>query len=187
MTQTDTKFSDRMSDKAVTNATGKTWQEWFEILDAAGGKAWTHQQIVAFLHEKHAVGSWWHQMVTVQYERDAGLRDKHQRPDGFQISGSKTIDRPVADVFEAWSDPQERCKWLSDPVFEVRTARPSRSMRITWIDGITSVEVMFYEKGPDKCQVTVQHSKLPDADSAASMKAYWAVQIAKLKVFVEGP
>jgi hypothetical protein len=36
-------------------------------------------------------------------------------------------------------------------------------MRITWPDGRTSVEVMFYEKGKAKCQVTVQHKKLSTA------------------------
>jgi uncharacterized protein YndB with AHSA1/START domain len=186
MTQTDAKYSDRMSDESVSAATGKTWSEWFSLLNAAGARNWTHQQIVAHLHEQHGVGPWWQQMVTVQYEREAGLRDKHQRPDGFQISVSKTINRPIADVFEAWSDAGMRAKWIADPGFTVRKATPCKSMRITWIDGSTSVEAMFYEKGVGKCQVTAQHSKLADAETAAAMKTYWSEQLEKLKSMLEG-
>ena len=53
-------------------------------------------------------------------------------------------------------------------------ATTDRSLRITWADGKTSVQVMFYPKGDGKCQVVADHSKLKDAKAAARMKAYWA-------------
>ena len=36
----------RMSDEAVKAKTGKTWKEWFAILDQAGAIKLTHQEIV---------------------------------------------------------------------------------------------------------------------------------------------
>jgi hypothetical protein len=63
-----TKKSARMSDAAVQAKTGKTWDEWFKILDKAGGKKMNHKEIVAYLSEKYGVGPWWRQMVTVTYE-----------------------------------------------------------------------------------------------------------------------
>lgn len=187
MTQTESKFSDRMSDEAVAKSTGRTWSEWFSVLDAAGGRNWTHQQIAAHLREAHGVGSWWQQMVTVQYEREAGLRDKHQRPDGYQISVSKTIERAAAEVFQAWVDEDARARWLADPELTIRRATPFKSIRITWVDGSTSLEVGIYDKGAAKSQVTAQQSKLPDAKSAAAQKAYWAEQLQRLKSFLEAP
>jgi hypothetical protein len=185
MRTTETSYSDRMRDEAVAAATGKRWPEWFALLDAAGARKWTHQQIVSHLRDVHGVGSWWQQMVTVQYERESGLRDKHERPDGFQISVSRTIARPVAVVFEAWIDPGIRGRWLTDPGFTVRKANPCKTIRITWVDGATSVEAAFYEKGPEKCQVTAQHSKLPNAGLAESQKAYWSEQLDSLKALLE--
>src|SRR5216117_1433710 len=84
----------RMSDAAVVRATGKKWAEWFAILDKAGAKKLTHQQIVAVLAKKHGLAPWWQQMVTVTYEQARGLRKVHERPDGYSISRSKTLPVP---------------------------------------------------------------------------------------------
>jgi uncharacterized protein YndB with AHSA1/START domain len=187
MTQSESvPESGRMSDNAVHAATGKNWDEWLSIMDAAGAAGWTHKQIVAFLHDEHGVGAWWQQMVTVEYERARGLRAKHERPDGFQVSVSKTLSAPVQEAFEAWNDRERRTQWMKQPDFTVRKATPAKSMRITWIDGQTSLEINFYEKGPGRSQVVAQHSKLQDSDMAAEMKAYWAADLNRLKAYLEG-
>src|SRR5437870_5555573 len=138
-----TKQAARMSDAAVQTGTGKTWIEWFALLDAAGAHKMNHKQIVALLYAKHNVGPWWQQMVTVTYEQARGLREKHETPAGYQISVSKTIAVPVRALFKAWADEKIRRRWLRDHNFTVRKATPARSMRITWVDGKTNVEAMF--------------------------------------------
>ena len=45
MTSKATKKGPRMSDEAVKAKTGKVWKEWFTILDKAGAKKMTHQEI----------------------------------------------------------------------------------------------------------------------------------------------
>src|SRR5207247_11152697 len=142
----------RMSDMAVFRATGKKWNEWFTILDKAGAEKMNHQEIVAILSKKRGVGLWWQQMVTVTYERARGLRKVHQRPDGYSISRSKTVPVPIAKLYRAWVEPRLRGKWLSDSKFTVRKATTKRSMRITWIDGKTTIETMFYPKAAAKSQ-----------------------------------
>ena len=52
----------RMSDAAVKGKTGKSWAEWFALLDKAGAKKLDHKTIVAFLHRQHGLapgGSRW--------------------------------------------------------------------------------------------------------------------------------
>ena len=78
-----------------------------------------------------------------------------------------------------------RARWLPDPQFTVRKATPGKSMRITWVDGRTSVEANFYAKGLGRSQVAVQHNKLPDAAAGKRMKAYWAEALEQLKAAVE--
>jgi hypothetical protein len=167
-----------MSDDAVLKATGKTWKEWFAELDRAGGKELDHRGIVA-LAGVGGAGPWWQQMVTVEYERARGLRAKHERPDGYSVSKSVTLGVPVDDAFGWWNDAKTRAKWLGKGL-TVRKANANKSMRITWCDQRTSVEVNFWRKGPEKCQVAVQHSKLADAGEAAKMKAYWGMKLEQM-------
>jgi len=180
-----TKSGPRMSDEAVRAKTGKTWKEWFSILNKAGAKKMSHQEIVKLLNSKHNVGPWWCQMVTVTYEQQSGLRDNHQKPDGYQISVSRTLSSPVGRVYKAFASDKERHEWLGENGLHVRKATPNKSMRVTWKDGKTSLEINFYDKSHDKSQVVVQHSKLPSATAAARMKTYWANALDRLKPAVE--
>ena len=82
----------RMSDEAVLAKTGKNWKQWFAIIDKAGGQKMTHQEIVKLLTSKYNVGPWWCQMVTATYEQQTGRRAHHQKPSGFEISVSRTIN-----------------------------------------------------------------------------------------------
>ncbi len=175
----------KVSDAAVLAKTGKTWPEWFKTLDAAGARKLTHPEIARFLFEKQKISGWWSQMVTVAYEQARGMRQKHEKPGGFEISGSKTIDVPVDEVFAAWEDAKQRRRWLADPGFTVRKATPAKSLRITWVDGKTSLNVYFNPKGDGRSQVSVQHSKLAGSRQAADMKRYWGVQLAQLKGFLQ--
>ncbi len=182
---TPTKQTGRISDDAVRAKTGKAWAEWFALLDAAGARSMSHKEMAAHLHGELGCPGWWNQMVAVGYEQERGLREKHERPDGYQVSRSKTLAASVSDAYQAWHDKKQRKKWLADPNHTIRKATENKSLRITWIDEATNVEVMFYPKGEGKCQVTVQHSKLPDAKAGDRMKAYWGEQLDRLKELVE--
>jgi uncharacterized protein YndB with AHSA1/START domain len=170
-----------ISDEAVFKRTGKTWAEWLAVLDAAGGRRMSHKEIAAWLHANHIASGWWSQMVTVGYEQERGLRQKHQKPEGYQISVSRTLAVPVAKAFRAWTDAKARNRWLGNKDLIIRKATANRSLRLAWGDGKTSVDVNFYPKGRDKCQVVAQHNKLADAKAAARMKKYWAAALDKLR------
>ncbi len=174
-----------IGDDAVRAATGKNWEQWFSLLDKAGANSMTHKEIVAVVHNNYGVGPWWQQMVTVGYEQARGLRQKHEKPEGFQISRSKTVAVPIAVLYRAWSDRKMRARWLDDGPLIVRKAARNKSIRITWCDKKTSVEIKFYAKGNAKAQVTVQHSKLPDARRGELMKKYWGKTLVRLKKSLE--
>ncbi len=175
------KTAGAIGDAAVKARTGKVWDAWFRILDRAGAQKMNHKEIAAWISAHHEPGPWWTQMITVAYERSRGLREPHQRPEGFQISVSRTIPVPVATIFGAWQSPRTRKLWLPEADIEIRRATPGKSMRITWADRKTSVEVGFYEKGEGKGQVSVQHGKLPDAKAAARMKVFWSEKLDRLR------
>ena len=169
---------------AVRNATGKGWSEWLALLDREKAGAMTHQEIGKLLYEKHGVPGWWAQMITVGYEQARGMRAKHQKPGGFEIGRTKTIAAPADAVFAAWSDERRRARWLADPGITIRKATPGKSLRVTWVDGKTSLVVDLLPKG-EKTTVAVQHCKLQGARAAERMKTYWGEQLERLKALLE--
>lgn len=171
-----------ISSGAVKAKTGKGWDEWFAILDSAGAAQWPHKETARWLHTSQDVPAWWCQMVTVEYERARGLRRMHEKTGGFSASISRTLAAPTERVYELWSDDKLREKWLGvDP--EIRKATANRSLRLTWPGG-THVEVMFYPKGEAKMQVTVDHTRLADANAVESQKEFWSTAITRLKALL---
>lgn len=93
-----------MSDDAVKERTGCTWERWVYALDHAGADGMSHREIARLVHEKYEVGSWWSQTVTVGYERIKGLRARGQGRDGtYDATKSRTFDVPLDTLFAAWN------------------------------------------------------------------------------------
>ena len=175
---------DIRSETAAT-ATGHSWDEWYALLDEEGAQNMKHSQIARLVEDKYAQSGWWSQAITVAYERARELRARYERPDGYSSSVSRTIDAPASILFDAWYDPEAREQWLPDTPLTVRRANRPRSLRMIGEDDATTVNVTFVAKSETKTQVAVTHSKLPDANSVAVMKAIWAAALATLKRQVE--
>ena len=175
-----------IGDDAVRAKTGKSWPEWFAILDAAGATGMTHREIARHLADRHGrIGGWWCQMVTVAYERARGMREKHETTDGFSVGCSRTLAVPKSALYKAWKNGRVRARWLTGARLSIRKATPNKTMRISWGQPESRLEVYFYAKGAAKAQVTVQHSKLASAQAAVRMKAHWAKSLDRLKDLLE--
>ena len=173
------------SDEVIRRNTGRGWDEWFDLLDAWGAVRRPHPEIARWL-EEHAVGGWWAQGVTVAYEQARGLRDPGQRRGGlYEVNASKTVAVPVERLYEAFADPALRGRWLPAAAFEIRTARPARSIRANWEDGSTRLLVTFTARGEAKSQVAVTHERIPDAPAADKLKAFWRERVSVLKQVLE--
>jgi hypothetical protein len=171
--------------EAVMKATGKAWEDWLKLLDRAGAMKMPHKNIAALVYEKYGVPGWWAQMVTVGYEQARGMREIHQKADGFAASASRTFAASLQRLYDAWHDPRLREYWLPGAPLEVRRSTDGKSMRITWTLGNSSVNVNFYSKGPDKSMVAVEHTKLTDAEAVAAQKAYWSEGLERLRSWLE--
>jgi hypothetical protein len=155
-----------ISDAAVKKATGKDWKEWFAVLDKAGAKKLDHQGICAIADQLGAP-PWWSQMVTVTYEQERGLREVHQKADGYAASASKTVALPLPDLYQAFQLRVRKEKGI-----EITKATPNKSIRLRASNG-SRISVNFYAKGQAKSQVALQHEKLPGAADVAKKKKYW--------------
>src|SRR6185503_6538370 len=133
-----------ISDDAVKKATGKTWKEWFSLLDKQNAQKLAHRDIAQLLNRKHLDSQWWAQMVTVVYERARGLRELHQTADGFVANVSKTFNVSLDKLYDAWRDAASRADWLAEQGIEVTRSSVNKSMRLAWSDGVSKVLVNFY-------------------------------------------
>jgi uncharacterized protein YndB with AHSA1/START domain len=180
---------DRPSDEAVVAATGKAWDAWFASLDAWGAGTRTHTQTATHLREDLGVPGWWAQSITVSYQRARGLRLKHQHADGFTVSASRTVGVPIADAFDAFTQPRRRDLWLTDGTARLRTSRLDHPVawtaRFDWGDGPSRLLVTFEDKGPAKTTLTVTHERLADPDEAEEAKLAWRQRLGSLKAYLE--
>jgi hypothetical protein len=170
-----------LSAKGIQTKTGKTYSDWFAVLDAAGARKMTYKEIATLLQSRYRLGRWWAQKLTITYELERGLREKHQTQSGYQISVSRTLPFPVSELFKMWRDKKLRSKWLIDHALAIRSTTANKMLRGSWENGKTRVEVGFYPKGQSKCQLVVQHTKLGDSVEASRMKKYWSEALDRLK------
>lgn len=171
-------------DDALRAATGKGWNEWLALLDAAGAatKGLDHQRVWDLaMQSLPETAGWWGQMVSVGYERARGLREKHESCNGeFQATSSKTFPVPLFAAFAAWADASIRGEWLDAPDLSFTKLNAGRNIRARWPDG-SLLDIRFNATGPDRCQIVVDTMKLNDGEAVQQAKAFWQAQFERLQ------
>lgn len=166
----------QMSDGAVSKATGRGWVEWVEVLDAWGAREHSHADIARHLTDELGLEGWWAQSVTVGYERIRGMRKTNQRPDGYSMNASKTVQVPVAQLFDWFIDVQKRVSWLGEDVLRVRTVNPTRSCRFDTADGGGILSAYFIDKG-EKSSVQLQLNCITSEERLDEQKRIWKARL----------
>lgn len=107
-------------------------------------------------------------------------KEKHKRAGGYEISASRTLPVPIATLSAAVIPDGARSKWLPKPPMTIRKATPEKSMRITWHEPPSNVDLYLYRAGDGKCRIVIQHGRLPDAKSVTQLKEYWGAALDRL-------
>jgi hypothetical protein len=185
-----------VNDKGVVAKTGHDLAHWFGVLDAFG-PAKTHKDRARHLSEDHAVRDWYGQMITVEYERERGLRVANQDCTGrFQVSVTRIVPATVAEVADLIGTSKRRAAWLRavDPglreaveaAFAGSKAKRVRvrdadnaSLRFPW--GESRVDVNVYSRPKGKASVGVGNTRLADPRAVETRRAVWAQALDALK------
>ncbi len=170
-----------VSEAAIRKGTGRGWDDWFRILDDWGATTKHHTAIARYVNGEHGIDGWWSQSVTVGYERARGMRAPNQRPEGFEVSVSKTVPLPAMEAWRAFVEPSHRTRWLDlDLRMRTGTRTMGRSARFDVLDEGTRINVSFTPKDDERTTVTVTHVKLTDAADVAAHRAAWRRRLESL-------
>lgn len=177
----------QMSDDAIRDKTGKTWDEWKTHLDAWGAADRPHTEIARYVNETLGIDGWWAQGVTVGYERMIGRRTVGERSDGtFYTSASKTVPAGIEAHFAAWVDEGQRDQWLAPGTLTLRTSQDGKSARFDDNDFGGIISLHFTGKGDGKSSVSMQIEKLPSPDAIDERKATWKARLTDLAAYLKG-
>lgn len=173
---------------AIASATGRAWEDWVELLEAAGAREMNHTAI-AKLALEHMPDSaerreWWAQGTAVAYEQHAGLRLPGQSCDGdFQFSTSRTVAGDKDAALDAWLavvDSREEFGGVPvDGEAALSSSDKWRYWRAPLADG-TRVSVNISDKPNGKATVGVNHTKLDSAEAIEFWRPLWKGLLAQL-------
>ncbi len=190
------------SDEAVRDGTGRSWDEWCQLIDGWPERSQGHAAMAARIGREHLDNGWWAQTVIVGYERIRGLRIKYGRADGsFAGSATRTlaatkIDGPdtgrAGRLRAALLDPERQAEIVSGAfrrpprpvkaglVVEQRSKPNSKAVR--WAINPDQGSAQFsVEARPDgKVRVSIQHQQLLSTEAVESWKEFWSDWLASL-------
>lgn len=196
----------KISNEAVETRTGKSWAQWFRILDRWGAAKKGHKATAAWLHETRELPTWWAQMVTVRHERERGLRDKHEKSTGYEISVTRLMEGGPSRAFDALSRPADLSHWFTrgakanlevggsysnrdgDRGRFLAVVRPRR-LRMTWENENhapgTVVDFTVAAIAGGRSRVSVTHSRLVTRRDAEKMKEAWSWALDSLRAYLD--
>ncbi|WP_337879333.1 hypothetical protein [Rheinheimera sp.] len=170
-------MSQAISEQAIVEATGQSWEHWLRFLQQQQAEQLAHKAIADLLRAQGGVSGWWAQMLTVRFEQHIGRRVTGQDCTGqFKLSVNKTLAGPMDDALALWlGHVQSRTEFnqvaISKPPAVSQSAN-WRYWRCALADG-SRVVVMFSQKTADKTQLSVQHEQLKAEAELEPWRSYW--------------
>lgn len=197
----------RISDDAVERATGRDWRAWLRVLDEWGAGDKGHKATARHLADEHGLSGWWSQMVTVQYERERGLREVGETASaGYEVGVQRTLAPTPAAAWDRLTSPEGLAAWLGagaperlEPgtdyalddgtTGEIRVVREGSHVRLTWQppawEAPSTVQVRASEAASGRGTVGFHHEGLPDQESRETMRAHWRGVLDRLEALGE--
>lgn len=194
-----------VSDANVKKETGKSFAEWWKVLDDFGGPAKGRREIGNHLYGELKVDAWWSATLQVEYERHKGVVEKDGRGKGYTICATKSVKAPPERCWEMFESGKALDAWFGPKnvldlkaggslsngdgnAADVKGVTPGKTIRLVWKDPSapgTPVEVKL-QPAAGKTTVMVTHDRLQTREEADGLRAAWGEALDRLKKLVEG-
>jgi uncharacterized protein YndB with AHSA1/START domain len=199
-------MASRINESLVVARTGRTFHDWFTIIEGFEGFRKGHKAIAKHLAEDHGMSLWYAQTITVQYERDrvGGESDEAERSRTLSIQ--RTIGVAISRAFEAWTHQNRLAAWnhpdalvdarvggrIMDGDFlcgEILDLESPKLLRFSFENPRfrpgSSIDVEFFVKGGLRTLVRLTHTGLGCKSEADEAKAYWNAALDSLRAYLE--
>lgn len=183
----------RISEDAITEATGKGWEHWFDLLGQKNASELTHKEIVALLGESGVESGWWRQNITNEFEKSIGRREVGSTVDAdFQVGVQRTLELGIDDAWALVTSPAGMREWLGvdgplpsavgesidDPeggTYELRSIEPRRRIRLRHHehDGEQSTIQLTLTEKSSGTTIGFHHENLPHAEAREAKREHW--------------
>lgn len=169
-----------IAEERVVEATGRGWDEWIALIEEGPGRDAGHPAIASWLADHLGVDPWWAQMVTVSYERLAGLRLPGQMPDGtFTVSRSRTLAAAPGTFREALLTDRDRALLLPGLGSTLRSKETAKTLRFDVLalasgESLGRVAFAADASGDERTRLTVTHERLATHGAGEAWKDFWA-------------
>ncbi|MDE2181734.1 MAG: hypothetical protein KGJ78_01795 [Alphaproteobacteria bacterium] len=170
-----------LPDLAVIAKTGRSWEEWFDVLDQAGASKLEHKAIARLLGEKYRVGPWWRRMVALEYEKARGMRATRVGP-GYSVRVSRTMEADLARMYDAVVDSRRRRRWIPSGVLRVTSLAENKSIHAAW--GAARLDIHVRPKPGGKAQIAVDLSRLEHEEDVERQRSLWKKALVKLEAML---
>lgn len=193
----------RVSSASVEKGTGKDWDQWLKILNKAGARAWTHQEIVVYLKKKYKLSLWWRQGVTYGFEVATGRRLDGQSLKGdYNLTITRSLNVSAREVWKFMSSTEGLAVWLEPMsdfslsksesyevdggIFgEVRSVKAFTHARLTWQDTDwlkpTILQLGIVPKGKAKSILYINHGGFKTVAVREQMRAHWKLRMDRVR------
>lgn len=192
-----------VDDATCKAQTGKTFAEWFAVLDAFDGIKKGRRESIQHMYEQKP-DTWWLTTIYVEYERSKGITKKDGLSEGYTICVTKSINAPVDKVYRIWNE--RLGDWYEDGAKQdlkeggqltcgggtkasFMRIRENKDLRMTWEHpGCTApmtLDVQFQDnKG--KTLMNAMTSRVQTRDETDGLRDAWGAALTRLKGLAEG-
>jgi hypothetical protein len=181
MSQKSTHLN-RVSNDKLLAVTGKSWTEWFEIINNLITQHTIQKPTAKTLSQEYGLEDYWAKTIIDEFDFDNAFPRKENKNTDFEISATLTIQAPLHVVEQGFTDSSLRRMWLPE-VNEFKKYNTGKNVRFDWIDD-TLVSVNFYPKNASKCQVSLQHSKIKELDKRDHYRQEWKTRLDLLALII---
>lgn len=159
-------------DDSVTAHTGRSWDEWCDLIDTWPEADRGHAAVAARVLAEFDVTGWWAQGITVGWERITGRRLVNQMSDGtFTAAVTRTIGIDADDLRRMLYDDDDRADLFGGLPSEMRSRPGVKVPRIRLETGTVSIAT---EERPDgRATISVAHEKLEEPADVERWKRFW--------------
>lgn len=192
-----------VTDEGCKAATGRTFAEWFSVIEAAGLSDKRRDAIQLVYNETNrGKDVWWPTTIWVEYERSRGVVVKKDgRPEGFNICCTKGFKQTPADLFPHFATEAAFAAWVpgwsgameegsaftcGEAAGTVGRVRPAKDIRMVWNSpgrSPTEIEVQFAVMG-GKTTINFYHKRIETRAEADGLRRAWGEALERLKARV---